>query len=205
MKDEMDILKEVGTTAAAHGSIALSEILGRKITLRLPSLDILPRDKIIKEMHIGGMVLTLQMQILSGLEGKIVFLLEEKSAFRLVDMCYKSREGNKKASLFTEMGMSVIKEVGNIIIASYISSLSFFIKKLIIPSFPMLINAPFVEIMNALTLGYEQEDYILVIEAIFEEEKESIKGNFWLVLTPDAAEEIKRICKETLESINKSS
>jgi len=102
------------------------------------------------------------------------------------------------------MGMSVIKEVGNIIISSYISSLSFFIKKLIIPSFPMLINAPFTEIINALTLGYEKEDYILVVEAIFEEEQESIKGNFWLVLTPDAAEEIKRICKEILESINKS-
>ena len=203
MKDEMDILKEVGTTAAAHGSIALSEILGRKISLRLPSLNILPRERITKEMHIEGMVLTLQMQILSGLEGKIVFLLEEKSAFRLIDMCYKSREGSKKAGLFTEMGMSVIKEVGNIIISSYISSLNFFIKKLIIPSFPMLINAPFAEIMNALTLGYEKEDYILVVEAIFEEEKESIRGNFWLVLTPNAAEEIRRICKEMLESINK--
>ena len=204
MKDEMDILKEVGTTAAAHGSIALSEILGRKITLRLPSLDILPSEKITKQMHIEGMVLTLQMQILSGLEGKIVFLLEEKSAFRLIDMCYKSGDENKKTGIFTEMGMSVIKEVGNIIISSYISSLSFFIKKLIIPSFPMLINAPFAEIINALTLGYEKEDYILVVEAIFEEEQESIKGNFWLVLTPDAAEEIKRICKEILESINKS-
>ena len=203
MKDEMDILKEVGTTAAAHGSIALSEILGRKISLRLPSLNILPRERITKEMHIEGMVLTLQMQILSGLEGKIVFLLEEKSAFRLIDMCYKSRGDNKKAGLFTEMGMSVIKEVGNIIISSYISSLNFFIKKLIIPSFPMLINAPFAEIMNALTLGYEKEDYILVVEAIFEEEKESIRGNFWLVLTPNAAEEIRRICKEMLESINK--
>ncbi|OPX30460.1 MAG: hypothetical protein B1H08_01600 [Candidatus Omnitrophica bacterium 4484_171] len=203
MKDEMDILKEVGTTAAAHGSIALSEILGRKINLRLPSLEILPRERITKKMHIEGMVLTLQMQILSGLKGKIVFLLEEKSAFRLVDMCYKSREGSKKASIFTEMGMSVIKEVGNIIISSYISSLSFFIKKLIIPSFPMLINAPFAEIINTLTLGYEREDYILVVEAIFEEEKESIKGNFWLVLTPDAAEEIKRICKKMLEAINK--
>ena len=202
MKDEMDILKEVGTTAAAHGSIALSEILGRKIALHLPSLNAFPQEKITKQMHIKGMVLTLQAQILSGLTGKVIFLLEEKSAFKLVDMCYKSGGENKKIGLFTEIGMSVIKEVGNIIISSYISSLSFFIKKLIIPSFPMLINAPFADVINMLDLGYEKENYILVVEAVFEEEKESIKGNFWLVLTPDAAEEIKKICRETLESIN---
>jgi len=204
MKDEMDILKEVGTTAAAHGSIALSEILGRKITLRLPSLDMLPGEQLSKTIHVEGMVLTMQAQILSGIEGKIVFLLEEKSAFKLVDMCYKSKEEGKKVGLFTEMGMSVIKEVGNIIISSYISSLSFFIKKLIIPSFPILINAPFVEVMNMLTVGYEKERYILVVEALFEEEKASIKGNFWLVLTPEAAEEIKRACKKILESIRNS-
>ncbi len=203
MKDEMDILREVGTTAAAHGSIALSEILGRKIALRLPSLSILPREQISKQIHIEGMVLTLQTQILSGLNGRVVFILEEKSAFRLIDLCYKSGDNNKNVGIFTEMGMSVIKEVGNIIISSYISSLSFFTKKLIIPSFPMLINAPFTEIMNSLMARYEKEEYILVVEAIFEEEKEDIKGNFWLVLTPDAAEEIKKTCKETLESINK--
>ncbi len=204
MKDEMDILKEVGTTAAAHGSIALSGILGRKITLHLPSLDILPYNQISKIVHIEGMVLIMQTQILSGLTGKIIFLLEEQSAFKLVDICYKFKDELKRGGLFTEIGMSVIKEIGNIIISSYISSLSFFIRKLIIPSFPILINAPFTEVMNMLALGYDKEKYILVVEAIFEEEKSKIKGNFWLVLTPQAAEEIKKACKKILESIHKS-
>ena len=197
----MDILKEVGTTAAAHGSIALSEILGKTISLHLPSIDILSPAKLIQQVHLEGMVITLQSKILSGLQGKVVFILEELSAFKLVDICYRVPEETRKISIFTEMGMSVIKEVGSIIISSYISTLSFFIRKLIIPSFPMLINAPFPEIINNLSIGYEKEQYMLVIEAIFEEEKEKIKGNFWLVLTQDAAEEIKKICKEMLKSI----
>jgi len=201
MKDEMDILKEVSITAAAHGSIALSEILKRRIILKLPSLEILPAEEVSKQINIEGMVLTMQVQILSGLEGKIVFLLEEKSAFRLIDICYKTNEEYKKSGHFTEMGMSIIKEVGNIIISAYINSLSFFIKKLIIPSFPILINAPITEIISMLTTDCKQENYILLIETIFAEEKEKISGTFWLILTPQSAQEIKQIGKKMLESI----
>ena len=58
--------------------------------------------------------------------------------------------------------------------------------------------------MNMLTVGYKKERYTLIVEALFEEEKANIKGNFWLVLTPEAAEEIKRVCKKILESIRNS-
>lgn len=199
INDEMDILKEIGTTAAAHGSIALSEILGKKITLELPSINILPREKLTKSMNIEGMVMVLQTKILSGFDGMIMFFLEEKSAFKLIDTCYKPKDGSEKPGLFTEIGMSVIKEISNIIVASYISSLSFFTKKLIIPSFPVLINAPFSEIVKMVCTDYEKENHILVIDAILKEEQEQIKGTFWLVLTPQTAEEIKTICKRMLQ------
>ncbi len=204
MKDEMDILKEIGTTAAAHGSIALSEIIGRKINLSLPSLDIIPCDVVSKQISIEGIVLTMQTTLLSGLSGKVFFILEEKSAFRLIDICYKTRTDSKGVGLYTEMGMSVVKEVGNIIISSYVNSLSFFLKKLVIPSFPIFISAPFTEILNMIKSGFEDDDYVLMIEAIFEEESEQIKGNFWLVLTAQAAEEVKTVCKKMLESLENS-
>jgi len=199
INDDMGILKEVGTTAAAHASSALSEILGKKIGLELPSIGILPREKITKDLNIEGMVMMLQTQILSGFDGRILFFLEEKSAFRLIDSCCKATAGSEKPGLFTEMGMSVIKEIGNIIVASYISSLSFYTKKLIIPSFPILINAPFAEILNMLCTEYERESHILVVDAILKEEQQQIKGTFWLVMTPETAEEIKKICKQMLD------
>ncbi|MCM8756436.1 MAG: chemotaxis protein CheC [Candidatus Omnitrophica bacterium] len=208
MKDEMDILKEVCTTAAAHGSIALSEIMGRKIMLKLPSIEMFDYERITKEMNLTGMVLTTQTQLLSGIQGKLIFIMAENVAFKLIDLCYKISEETKKIGIFTEMGMSVIKEVSNIIIAGYINSLSFFIKKVIIPSFPILINAPFADVVNIISTSCEKENYIILIEAIFEvmdklasSDKEKISGNFWLILTPQAAEEIKSICKEMLKAI----
>ncbi|RKY29634.1 MAG: hypothetical protein DRP68_07045 [Candidatus Omnitrophota bacterium] len=203
MKDEMDILKEVGNTAAAHGSIALSEILGKKIKLYLPVAEIIPCKNIEKPIPQEGMSMTLQTQLLSGLEGKIVFVLEERQAYKLIDICYTG-EGVKKTGVFTEMGMSLIKEVGNVVIASYISALGFFLKKLIVPSLPMLINAPFQEIIKLVVAGYGEQDYILVVESVFEESESKIRGTFWLLLTPDSVKEIKEACKKLLEQVGKN-
>ncbi|HDN86027.1 MAG TPA: hypothetical protein ENG49_02255 [Candidatus Omnitrophica bacterium] len=203
MKDEMDILKEVGNTAAAHGSIALSEILGKKIKLYLPVAEIIPCKNIEKPIPQEGMSMTLQTQLLSGLEGKIVFVLEERQAYKLIDICYTG-EGVKKTGVFTEMGMSLIKEVGNVVIASYISALGFFLKKLIVPSLPMLINAPFQEIIKLVVAGYGEQDYILVVESVFEESESKIRGTFWLLLTPDSVKEIKEACKKLLEQVGEN-
>ena len=202
MKDEMDILKEVGNTAAAHGSIALSEILGKKIKLYLPVAEIIPCKNIEKPIPQEGMSMTLQTQLLSGLEGKIVFVLEERQAYKLIDICYTG-EGVKKTGVFTEMGMSLIKEVGNVVIASYISALGFFLKKLIIPSLPILINAPLQEIIKLAVVGYSDE-YVLVVESVFEESESKVRGNFWLLLTPDAVKEIKEACRKLLEQVGKN-
>ncbi len=203
MHDEMDILKEVGSTAAAHASTALSEITGRKIKLNVPKIDIIPCEGIAEAVIAEGMTISLQSQILSGIDGKIVFVLQEKNAFRLIDICYKPETDTTKGSIFTEMGMSLIKEVGNIIISSYINSLGYFLKKLTIASLPVLINAPFTEILKIIVMGYSKEDHVLIVESLFEETKSGIKGNFWLIISPKAAEEIKKFCKNLLENLQK--
>ena len=78
MKDEMDILREVGSIAAAHGSVALSEILGTKITLNLPSLDIIPAETIVDKFIADKIIISIYSQILSGFKGNILLLLDDQ-------------------------------------------------------------------------------------------------------------------------------
>jgi len=203
MKDEMDILKEIGNIAAAHGSIALSEILGRKIVLNVPVVRVVSCKEIEETVHIKGMSIALQNKILSGLKGKIIFVLEEKSAYRFIDICYKFDKEIKEGSVFTEIGMSLIKEIGGVVISTYINALGYYLKKIIVPSLPVLINAPFFEIIKIITSDYKALDSLVVIESNFEEVKEKIKGNFWLLLTPEAAQDITSSCKKLLESFEK--
>ena len=70
MKDEMDILKEMGNTAAAHGSTALSEMLGRKINLYAPSVRIVHPSELAETIKIEGTAIVLRTQLLSGIKNE---------------------------------------------------------------------------------------------------------------------------------------
>ena len=198
MKDEMDILREVGCIAAAHGSIALSELLGRAIKLNMPSLDFIPGEIILKRVSQDQIVIGVYGHILSGLKGNVLFILDEKSAFKLVDLCYKIKSEDKKSGVLTEIGLSVIKEVGNVVIASYIGALSIILKILIIPSIPTLTSGPLQQIMNMAISKYYADEYILLVEAVFEEPHEKIVGSFYLILNPEATKYIQETCKKYL-------
>jgi len=201
MKDEMDILREVGSISAAHGSIALSQILGRKINLRLPSLDVFPVETILNKLSTDQIVISVSSHILTQLKGYILFILDEKSAFKLIDICYKIKKNDKEVGSPTEMGMSLIKEVGGVVIASYIGSLSIMLNTLIIPSIPTLTSGPIQEIIGIAVSPYSREEYILLIEAIFEEAEKNIKGSFYLILSPEAMRYIQDACKKILKSL----
>ena len=201
MKDEMDILREVSSIAAGHGSAALSDILGRKITLEMPALDIIPAKSIATRINTEQIVVSVSSNILCGLKGVIFFILDEKSAFKLIDSCYKSQIGDKKTSLFTEMGFSVIKEIGNVIISSYAGAIGMILRTIVVPSIPTLVSGSISQVMNMLVYPYSQDSHILLAEAEFGEPEDKIQGTFYLVLDDEAMRSIQSGCKKLLESI----
>ena len=85
MKDEIDILREVGTIAASYASTALSTVLGKKINLHLPAAEILLEDDIGSAMGSKDMKYVIENNILSGLEGKIIFIFDEKDAYKFIN------------------------------------------------------------------------------------------------------------------------
>jgi chemotaxis protein CheC len=201
MKDEMDILREVSSIAAGHGSIALSEMLGRKLNLDLPSLSIIPANQVLDKLPQEQIVISVACNILTGLKGEIVFVLSEKSAFKLIDLCLKGNSEITKSGMFTEMGLSTIKEVGNIVISSYVGALSMILKTIVIPSIPTLVSGSLRQVLSMVVSSYGNDNVILLVEAIFIEPTEQIKGSFYLVLNNDTMGRIQESCKKILNSI----
>ncbi len=203
MYDELDILREVGSIAAAHGSIALSDMLGRRINVSVPSIDIISCVGIPTKTDVERVGFAIVSKHPTGLNGDIFFLLDEKNALRLIDLFYKISAEDKKTSVLTEMGMSLIKEIGGIIIGAYAAGLGMLLKRLIIPTAPILISGSMAEILSMVLSTFGDEDYALLTEAIFEEPKEKIDCAFYLVLSPDAASDIRQACKNILEELEK--
>jgi chemotaxis protein CheC len=203
MKDELGILKEVGSIAAAQASIALSEILERKIILNIPIIDVISYPDISKRVKMERVAVAVFSNIIVGLPGQIALILSEKDAFKLLNLSYKIKTEDKNAGVFTEIGLSLIKEIGNIVICSYTIALSLIIKRNILTSIPTLINGTTDIILHSIFSSSSEQDYAVLVEAAFEEPQENIKGGFCLALTHEAAADIKQACKKSLEELEK--
>lgn len=196
---EMDVLREVGTVAASYGTDALTKMLNKDIKVYLP--QILPLNdeaaiKAFKSTEKDNMV-SVQCDILAGLNGKLILTFDEKSSVKFINLCYPGyplTEGD----VITELGMSALKEVGNIVLSAYVNALSAFLKIVVVPSPPSVALGSMEKIIEA-AMSDKQRIYVLFIDAIFEKEQEQIKGRMGFLLTSEDKDLIHDSCKQSWE------
>ncbi len=202
MVDQLSILREVGNIAAGHGAMALSEILGKKINLAVPATDILSCQRVPQTVKMQKSGIGVYTKVLVGLQGEVAFLLDGENMFKLVDLCYKLPNEDKRPGIMTETGLSLIKEIGNVIICAYLNAMSLVLRRVIIPPIPTLISGSIEEILNIILSPYGSEDVSFLVETTFEETTEKIHGSFYLIITPKTAKDISETCRKQLSDGN---
>lgn len=178
----LDVLRELGNIGAGNAMTALSQMLGCKVDMRVPQVRLLEFKEVGALMGGEDQVM---MGVFLGVEGDItgsmMFLVEKKSAKHLIGklMMGMASEGDE----FTEMEMSAMKEVGNIITGAYLNSLSLITNLKIYPTPPELAldMAGAILSVPAIEFGV-MGDKILLIQSQFFDEIE-IDGYF--ILIPD--------------------
>ncbi|MBR6159542.1 MAG: chemotaxis protein CheC [Lachnospiraceae bacterium] len=178
-----DVLREIGNIGAGNATTALAQMLNTKVDMHVPKVDLIGFSEIGEVM--GG-----EEQIMAGIylvvegdiSGSIMFLLEKSSAKALVARLMGT--GNDSADGdFDEMELSALKEIGNIITGSYLSSLSTLTNLTIYPSPPdiaidmcgAIMSVPAIEFG---TLG----DKMLLIATEFTDD---VKLEGYFILVPD--------------------
>lgn len=125
---QYDVLKEIGNIGAGNATTALSKMLSIKMDMSVPHVALLPFSEI--ESVIGSEDQTV-VGILLGIEGDIdgmmMFLFDMKSAHHLVNTLMM-RDVNMDEDLgpdsFSEIEMSALNEIGNIVSGSYLTAIS---------------------------------------------------------------------------------
>lgn len=177
-----DVLKELGNIGAGNATTALAQMLQCKVDMKVPQVRLLDFCEV-------GALMGGEEQIMAGIylcvegdiSGSIMFLLEKKSARHLVTKLMGMSVGNQEE--FTEMEISALKEIGNIITGAYLNSLSTITNLKIYPSVPDLtidmagaiLSVPAIEFG---TLG----DKLLLIQTQFTDDFD-LDGYF--ILVPD--------------------
>lgn len=177
-----DVLKEIGNIGAGNAMTALSQMLQCKVDMQVPQVKLLDFAEVGEIM--GGEE-QIMVGVFLGVEGDItgsmMFLVEQASAKHLINkiMMGMAPEGDE----FTEMELSAMKEVGNIITGAYLNSLSSLTKLKIFPTPPQLTVDMACAILSVPAIYFgTMGDKILLIQSQFYDEVE-IDGYF--ILIPD--------------------
>ncbi len=137
MSDEyFDVLKELGNIGAGNATSALSQMMQCKVDMSVPQVKLMEFKELGQLMGGEEIIMAgIYLGIEGDIAGSIMFLLEKQAARHLVNkLMGTSVEGEE----FSEMEFSALKEVGNIITAAYLNSLSSLTNLKIHPSVPDL-------------------------------------------------------------------
>lgn len=182
----IDVLKEIGNIGAGNAATALAKLLNRKIDMDVPRVKVMDFRDVSETL--GGAelpVVGIMLKVEGDLTGNILFVLKQQAAVLLVNMLMgKPAEGADDVSdyMFNEMEISALKEIGNILAGSYLSSLSSLTNLNIQPSVPDLAIDMAGAILSVPAIEFGKVgDSVLYIETEFTEGDKSVVGDFFLI------------------------
>lgn len=192
----LDILKEIGNIGAAHAATSLSNLLGRKIDMRVPNVNMVSFTEM---MELAGgsetVVVGIYLRIEGDVEGSMFFILPIGQANRFIKRLIHDETFDFSNNPVSELGLSATQELGNILSGSYLSALSDFTSLKLYPTVPGLAVDMFGAIISSGLVEISQvSDHVIVINtSIFEDEygdSEEVQGHFFLLPDPESFETI---------------
>jgi len=187
----LDILKEIGNIGAGNAATALSKLLNKKIDMQVPAVRIVSLDEM---MNINGgaenVVAGVFLRIEGAAPGSMFFILPTEQAAHFIEQMIGDDSFSFDSEPYSELGLSALQELGNILSGSYLSALSDFTNLSLYPSVPALsIDMIGAIISYGLIELSHISDYAIVIDTELnedEEKEESVKGHFFLLPDPDS-------------------
>ncbi|QOX63931.1 CheY-P-specific phosphatase CheC [Anoxybacterium hadale] len=174
---QIDVLREIGNIGAGNAATALSTILDERVEISLPRVRITDFDTAVNALG-GAETMTVGVLVnFSGeANGMIMFLLNMEDAKAIMSILIQD-EGEDNGQL-SELKLSAIKEIGNILGSSYINSISTLTGLTINISIPYiaidmagaLMSVPIIEFGSV-------GDKVMFIEECFSAEENNLTSN----------------------------
>ncbi|MFS0782279.1 chemotaxis protein CheC [Bacillus sp. 1P06AnD] len=188
----LDILKEIGNIGAGHAATALSTMLDKKIDMKVPNVRVVSFDEV---MDLAGgpenVVASVFLRLEGDAPGSMFFLLSLDQAEFFVHQMTGDGKFSFSDPPYSELSISALQELGNILTGSYLTSLSDFTQLNLYPSVP----AFSVEMVGAIIsfglieLSREGDAAIVIDTELSEEEGDlqtSVNGHFFLLPDPSS-------------------
>lgn len=180
-KEHLEVLKEIGNIGMGNAATSLAVMLNHKVEMKMPEVSIVPFSRITDILNGPESIVMGALVEMSGdLHGSILLVQELEDASKLISMAMDAPYVNGKAA-FTDMELSVITEVSNILVGSYLSAISTLTGLNIRATVPAITIDMAGAIMSVLAIEYSKVgDAVLFLETSFGG-VDSLKGHFFLI------------------------
>jgi chemotaxis protein CheC len=119
---QLDALREISSIGAGNASTALSQFINQKVEMAPPEVTTLTVKDVPQFVSKGFPIITMVVLKLEGdIGGHILFIFDEKNAVMMIDMLMGQAPGS--TSSLSEIGVSALKEVSNVMSGSYLQVL----------------------------------------------------------------------------------
>lgn len=184
---QFDVLREIGNIGAGNATTALSQMINSKLDMMVPNVELLE----FKELSdiVGGadrIVVGILFTLGGDIEGMMMFMMDKPASMHLVNLLM----GNSQTSTvtdnyeFSEMELSALSEIGNIISGAYLSSLSTLTNLTITFSIPYMAIDMAGAILSVPAIEFGKiGDKALLIETEFGDKDKAVNGYFILIPT----------------------
>jgi chemotaxis protein CheC len=184
---QYDVLREIGNIGAGNATTALSQMINARVSMNVPKVEILE----FKELSdiVGGaenIVVGILFTLSGDIDGMMMFMMDKVASMHLVNILLGNPEQTEinEQSEFSEMGLSALNEIGNIISGAYLSSLSTLTNLTILSSIPYMAIDMAGAILSVPAIEFGKiGDKALLIETEFGDMDNYVNGYFILIPT----------------------
>ncbi len=174
--DEIDlgILLELGSIGSGHAATSLSDVLQEPITIEVPKIHTMEPHLIPNFFNLHDVVTTaIYLQLNDKLGCDILLMFESKEAKKIAAMMTMAPSVEE---LEPDMETSALQELGNILIGSFLTSISDFVGIQLLPTTPETVSDVFDAIIdNFLIKQSMTSENALIFETKFKRNNEDAK------------------------------
>ncbi len=186
----LDVLKEIGNIGAGNATTALAQMLNKTIQMGVPEVKIVDIGKV--SGILGGeenIVAGILVKVSGEIDGLMMYILEYNSVCGLLNLLLGSNI--KGTDELSEMDLSALNEIGNILTGSYLTALSKLTKMTMNQSIPRLAIDMAGAILSVPAIEFGKTgDSVLFIKTGFNEGEDNVTGYYILIPEIDSFEKI---------------
>ena len=179
---QVDALTEVANIGSGHAATSLSQLVGKKVMVRVPKiLTGSLEDVILRIADPNDVVASVLLYFLGDLTGRNLLLFPYEDAQDLTALLMPENQENT-----VELHESLLKEVANILSCSYMNALGELLGLLILPSVPGMIIDMVGAVLSSVVVEFGKEkDFIFCIETEFDFSETNEPLRTYFLLLPD--------------------